>query len=237
MRRNMVVSVVGLGLAAGLLPGLTGTGFTQGAGLKIGVINLKDIFDNYAKVKDFTKKLTEEGKAIEQKVELLNQQLRQLQEKLQAPGLADGPTKQDLQLQFLVAKTEQEYLVKSNTERFSRRLGEQTSEFYNEIRKKVEEISKAEGYDLVFKIDAPEVEGDTKESIVTQRINHRPLLYAREGMDFTEKVVKLLNEEYARQGGAQGAVPAGVNPPAGAAAPAAGAGAGAPAPAGAAPPK
>ena len=226
MRRNMVLSVVGLGLAAGLLLGLSGTGFSQGAGLKVGVINLKDIFDNYAKVKDFTKKLTEEGKAIEQKVELLNQQLRQLQEKLQAPGLADGPTKQDLQLQFMLAKTEQEFLVKSNTERFSRRLGDQTSDFYNEIRKKVEEVAKAEGYDLVFKIDAPEIAGDTSESQVTQRINHRPLLYAREGMDFTEKIVKQLNADYARQGGAQGAAPAGVTPPA-SAAPASGTGAGA----------
>ncbi len=226
MRRNMVLSVVGLGLAAGLLLGLSGTGFSQGAGLKVGVINLKDIFDNYAKVKDFTKKLTEEGKAIEQKVELLNQQLRQLQEKLQAPGLADGPTKQDLQLQFMLAKTEQEFLVKSNTERFSRRLGDQTSDFYNEIRKKVEEVAKAEGYDLVFKIDAPEIAGDTSESQVTQRINHRPLLYARADMDFTEKIVKQLNADYARQGGAQGAAPAGVNPPA-SAAPASGTGAGA----------
>ena len=220
MRQGVIWQGVGAGLCAGLLLGLSGPGYSQAGPLKVGVINLKDVFDNYQKVKVFTQKLAEEGKAVGQEIELLQQELRQLQEKIEGLKNVENKTKEDYELQFLQDKTKLDYLVKVNQDRFSRRLAERTSDFYNEIRKAVEDIAKAEGYDLVFKIDAPEIESDKSESLITQRINHRPLLYARADLDFTPKVVKVLNDAWARAGaGGQGTGGAAIPPLSGGAGP------------------
>ncbi len=71
-------------------------------------------------------------------------------------------------------------------------------QIYGEIVKKVEEIGESEGYDLIIKKQAPELNSG-ELSDLTVNIGIRTVLYHSKAVDITAIVTEHLNSEYSKE--------------------------------------
>jgi outer membrane protein len=144
--------------------------------LKLGYVDVEKVFNEYELTKQNDAKLKEEGKTktteraamveeikkLKEEAELLSEEARReketgIEEKLKVLRDFDEKTKNEL-------RGKRDFLLKN---------------IFDDIRKTIEVIGKAENYSLVF--------------------NDRALLYKTEAFDITSQVVKKMNEDAAKK--------------------------------------
>ena len=140
--------------------------------LKIGYVDVEKVFNGYEITKQNDAKLKEEGKSktsersakvdeikkLKEEVELLSEEARKdkevvIEEKLKVLREFDEKAKSEL-------RSKRDFLLKK---------------IFDDIRKTIEEIGKAQNYSLIF--------------------NDRALLYKMDSYDITDQVVKKMNEK------------------------------------------
>jgi outer membrane protein len=161
-------------LAAGCLVGAS-------AEMKIGFINVEEIFKNYAGTKDAQAKFDKEVAKWEQDASTRQKEIKDIKDQLEKQSLLlSSERKAELEAKlkqkmveyqdFLQTKFGQKGEVLSKNE-------ELTKPIIEKINKIIEKIAKDEGYDFIFDARAG------------------GLIYGKPAFDLTERVLNLLNKE------------------------------------------
>jgi outer membrane protein len=167
-----------LGLSALLA---VGSLFWTSAELKIGFINVEEIFKNYSGTKDAQEKFDKEVAKWEQDASARQKEIKDIKDQLEKQSLLlSSERKAELEAKlkqkmveyqdFLQTKFGQKGEVLSKNE-------ELTKPIVEKINKIIDKIAKDEGYDFIFDARAGGV------------------IYGKPAYDLTERVLNLLNKE------------------------------------------
>lgn len=164
--------------------------------IKLGVVNVLDIYNSYERTKDFVTKL-EADKAVKEKA--LQQQEKALKEKVDQLGLLkeDSKFRQELQLDIVQMEAAYKFSVEKWNEEAKQRLEKGVPKLYNEIREEVDAYAKEAGLTLVLKVDDNRLP-DKVDGGMESKINQRQVLYYDPAYDITAEVLKRLNDKYAK---------------------------------------
>jgi Skp family chaperone for outer membrane proteins len=163
--------------------------------LKIAIVNLPLIIKKYKKFDVYDgqlKKFVEEARVKE---ETVRKELIHLQEEAQR-GTED---KSGLEDKITAKKRELEDLGKALQKEFLKRQQEQIVQLYQEIEDMVKRLAVSNGWSLVLQYGDVV---DPKDKYNPRMIQHKMLdaictpMYAADGIDVSEVVVKYLNEAY-----------------------------------------
>jgi outer membrane protein len=190
MKKHLVIPV--LALAAAL--GIGAAPASAQSSLKVGTVDMKKVFDNYYKTKDAESKINEARNAakkeLEDRMDIAKKSLeevKKLDEEISKPELSKELKDQKSKIRSDKA-TELQNMDREIREFQSSRekqLQEQSMRMragiVDDISKVVNDRVKAENYNLVFDKSGPSLNG---VPIV---------LYAMDGYDFTDAVIKALN--------------------------------------------
>ena len=89
--------------------------------------------------------------------------------------------------------------AESAAKALARRSAKQTAEIYEEIRAAIDTIGKRDKYDLIVKVESPQLESSERLPAISQMIYHRPILYHDDALDLTDEVLQLLDEAWAKK--------------------------------------
>jgi Skp family chaperone for outer membrane proteins len=166
-------------------------------GFKIGIVDLDVVFEKYKKKEDLAQDLQNREKEFKDEINKKRKEMIDLSEETQLLDLGsetrrkneDILERKDVELEGY-AKFAQRQVIKGY-----KTLVEQ---IYGEIVKKVEEIGESEGYDLIIKKQAPELNSG-ELSDLTVNIGIRTVLYHSKAVDITAIVTEHLNSEYSKE--------------------------------------
>jgi len=189
-----VVTALLIGAAA-LPQGTTPVSAPQ-AGLKIGVVNLKQCFDakKYRRIPDAESEYKAFVITLQEEINALKQRERDIQAEYELAK--DMPKLQEekyMELQEIRMKIEM--VGKFNQQKALGKYQSIQMDIYNGVRAVVDQYGRDNGFDLIIKVDEPKLEEDSPES-VSRRISTRPVLYANATLDITDKIVDQLNALY-----------------------------------------
>lgn len=165
--------------------------------LKMGVVNLNQVFENYEKRKE----LEEDFKNIRAQAEdtLREKQdeavsLREEIQLLEQGSAARKKKEEELEKKILYLQLEEDVA--------RRKLGESEKNFYEElyadISQVIGEIGKNEGFDLILKKE--EIEAKSADLLELRlKIGIGTVLYYSGALDVTQKVIDGLNKRYSRK--------------------------------------
>jgi|TARA_B100001964_G_scaffold175337_1_gene193100 Skp family chaperone for outer membrane proteins len=172
--------------------------------LKIGVVNLKHCFDKdrYERIQALDVELqalaAEYAKGVEatrKKIENIRMQLEGLTPELKSYWDKANELKQ--------AEAELEFKRKYGKQQYLGRLVGLQVEVYTEITRIVEIYAKEKGYDLILRVDEPNLDKEKDLNSISQRISSRVILYHSATVDVTDAIVDLLNQEYLKKKAAE----------------------------------
>ncbi len=183
------------------------------ADLKVGVVDLVNVTNNYGRTQDASADLQVEQANLKAETEPKVTALEEL--RLQRDGFNKGTEEwKKLDEQVLKKQVELRNWIAMERIKIERRHRDVLLDMYREIADVVERVAKQKGLDLVFtkafleppQIDVDESTGleDLKKRIIGQRV-----LYPTDTVDLTEEVLKILNTEYKSKGKAAGEKPKG----------------------------
>jgi len=172
--------------------------------LKIGVVNLKHCFDKdrYERIQALDVELqalaAEYAKGVEatrKKIDNIRMQLEGLTPELKSYWDKANELKQ--------AEAELEFKRKYGKQQYLGRLVGLQVEVYTEITRIVEIYAKEKGYDLILRVDEPNLDKEKDLNSISQRISSRVILYHSATVDVTDAIVDLLNQEYLKKKAAE----------------------------------
>lgn len=162
--------------------------------MKIGVINLKEVFTRSDKAKLFEEQLDREKKAEEASIQELEKSMKALMAQIDEIGKQGKESEllKQYREQLVTMEALRRYRAESWNDIVKDRINKNTAELYNDIRAIIDTFAAMNGYDLVLKTEAPKLETDTEES-ANQRIARRAVLYANRNFEITEQIITELN--------------------------------------------
>jgi len=166
-------------------------------GFKIGIVDLDVVFEKYKRKEDLAQDLQNREKEFKDEINKKRKEMIDLSEETQLLDLGSETRRKN-----------EDILERKNVElegyaKFAQRQvikGYKTlvEQIYGEIVKKVEEIGESEGYDLIIKKQAPELNSG-ELSDLTVNIGIRTVLYHSKAVDITAIVTEHLNSEYSKE--------------------------------------
>ena len=162
--------------------------------MKIGVVDIIKVFDDYAKSDDLEKGLTEELEAFNNEMKFLKDELDKLEAFIEQLS-ADSGLRVEKVSEYAVKKQAYQARMGAEQRRWMVKQSKLLMELYGDIVGAVGEYAKAEGYTLVMKADSGSVRGESPDE-VQLRIAIRPVLYYSSMHDLTDDIIKVLNESY-----------------------------------------
>lgn len=160
---------------------------------RVAVANIRKLFVKAERTKEAEKqlkaKLTAQEKVLNAKLEQLEAEKKELRTGKwdQTNPIFRGKLK-DLAQRYEVLKGQIEW----ERVRFKREMRQLSETLYNAIVAEVEAYAKAEGYDLVLKIDDIPEESPSDRALAN-KINRRHVLYHAAAVDITAQVLARLN--------------------------------------------
>lgn len=169
-------------------------GTTMGKEMKVGVVNLNRVFDQYDKRKELENDFRDIRNRSEEVLKVKQDEAMALRDEIQlleAGSTARKKKEEDMEKVLLYLQIEDEVARKN--------LAKAEKEFYEElfqdINAVVEEVGKKEGFDLILKKE----DIDTKSADLVElrlKIGIGTVLYFSNALDVTDKVVESLNRRY-----------------------------------------
>jgi len=187
--------VLGTAGGAGILLGvLQAANPIAPAPLKVGVVDLAKVVDNYQKKKDREAELNKvrDASAV---------QLKELQKKLEGMGseleLLDKNSPEFAAKRRTFSEKQEELVMKTRlAEReVMEKLEQYLQEVYNEILSKIAEYRAANNFDFIVRVDVRPL--STQERIVDQ-LDRKIILAFGKSFDVTDDVIVFLNKSYAK---------------------------------------
>lgn len=166
-------------------------------GLKIGVVNVNKVFDNYKK-----KRVLEEDlrMAREQKSRVLREkdkEIKRLTEEIKMLELgSEARKKRESELEK--KQVEFRSFTEVTASGLSDRKREITEALYLDIAAVVEEFGRSNGFDLIMKWESVDIKSETLDELL-YKINQKTVLFAADTVDITQQVIDRMNEKYAKE--------------------------------------
>lgn len=162
--------------------------------LKVGVVDLNNVFEKYEKRKMFDAQLKEQEKQYQKIVNDKKKELVSLSEKIQLLDLGSEARKKDEET-FEKKNMELESYAKFAEKSLMKRYKDYFESLYTEVCKEVEDIGKREQYDLIIKKEEPELQsGGISE--LQFKVGIKTVLYHSDSVDITNQVIDRLNKKY-----------------------------------------
>ncbi len=190
---NRHAGTIALVAAIALLGGLCAPTWSQGdaAGLRVGVVNVKEVFAGYKVAQQFETGLKAERDAAQAQIDGIEKQMNGLMEEIRI--LEEGSA---LRLQKEEELLQLDTLRKFRGERWKavmqRRINENTARIYNALRAEVDAYAQENGYQLILKTETPRLEEASEES-ANKRVNMRSVLWCAPELDLTAVILGRLN--------------------------------------------
>jgi len=164
--------------------------------LRIGVVNLTRLWEGYQRRLYLDSKLTRFRQQKAQAMQEKQDEIEQLKQKIEllAPGSSQ---RQEAESELQQKQVEGRTLAELSAKEVARRYFEYWDLVYNDIRAAVRQVAEAEGYDLVLKTVQSKARTTSMQEL-QGKIEGRSVLYAAARLDITDKVLKVLNENFAR---------------------------------------
>lgn len=163
--------------------------------VKIGVVDLNDVFSKYEKRKKCDAQLREQESQYQKSINDKKKELVSLNEKIQLMDLGSEARKKDEET-FEKKNLELESFAKFAEKSLVKKYKSYFEGLYSEVCKEVEEIGKREQYDLIIKKEEPELQtGGISE--LQFKVGIKAVLYHSDAVDLTNRVIDNLNKKYA----------------------------------------
>jgi len=179
------------------------------AGIKVGVVDLVEVTNNYNRTKDASNDLQVEQAALKQEAEPKVKEIEDL--RLKRDGFNRGSDEwKKLDSQILQKQIELRNWLTLRRIQIERKHTEVLLDMYREITDVVDGLAKRKGLDLVFTrafLEPPQINVDESTGLedLKKRIVGQRVLYPTNPEDLTLEVLKILNDAYAAKKKASGA--------------------------------
>lgn len=168
---------------------------TYAADLKIGVVNLNLVFENYTKRAELEESFREIRDREEETLREKQDSLMDLREEIQLMERGSEARREkeaELEKKILHLQVEEEVARKN----LAAKEKEYYEELYSDIKNAITEIGKNEGFDLILKKE--EVEPKSADLLELRlKIGMGAVLFYSDAVDITNMVVEYLNKNYA----------------------------------------
>lgn len=169
-------------------------GTTIGKDMKVGVVNLNKVFDQYDKRKELENDFRDIRNRSEEVLKAKQDEAMALRDEIQLldPGSAARKKKEEDMEKLLLYLQIEDEVARKNLTKAEKEFYE---ELFQDINAVVEEVGKKEGFDLILKKE----DIDTKSADLVElrlKIGIGTVLYFSNALDVTDKVVESLNRRY-----------------------------------------
>ncbi|MGR3293935.1 MAG: OmpH family outer membrane protein [Candidatus Scalindua sp.] len=190
-------------LAFVLLASLTYTNINlanaEAEDFKIGIVDISRVFEKYQKRIDLDQKLKEQEKGFQDEVNKKRKEIIDLDEETQLLDLG-SESRSNNENMMERKNVELEGYAKFAERQLLKKYKNFFENIYEEVVRKVEEIGKQEGYDLIIKKEESDLKGG-QISDLQFKIGIRTVLYHSDSVDITLDVIDNLNASYSKEKG------------------------------------
>lgn len=192
-----------LSIALGVLPSLALVAFlalvtlpagAQGKGpkqLKIGVVELNEVFEGYARKAILEKKVNNLKERFEEQYRKQTQLVERLIEKGKE---LRGAELKELEARISIETHKRKVMANRMNEVVGSKIAKLTRLLFTEIDAAVAKHARKAGYDFIFRLDKRALEMKDYEEM-SLRVKSRDLLFSKNSYDLTATILKELNAE------------------------------------------
>ncbi len=160
--------------------------------LKVGVVNLKRIFNDYKKKKDREVELQKERNELQSELDKKEKELKKLEKEME---ILEGEEKLKKKEEFDEKRKDYTAFYSYNNKELQKKQVELWNTMFNEIVEEVEDFGEKGEYDLILKTDPDPIRGESLEEIQL-RVDIKKVLFHSPKVDLTEPIIKALNDRY-----------------------------------------
>jgi len=142
-------------------------------GLKIGYVDILKLFNQYKKTQDYDKMLGSKRSKKEKLLEEKKEKIKKMQEKL---NLLNEKEQEKQRKKITQAAEEYREMEREFYLDLKKERDEKMKEIVEDIKKVIDEYGKKYGYQIIF--------------------NKGAVLYGEEGLDLTDTILKIMNQNY-----------------------------------------
>ncbi len=165
--------------------------------LKIGIVDINDIFDKYEKRKDLDQKLKDMESEFKEELESKKKVMIDLNEETQLLDL--GSEQRNKNMEILERKNvELEGYAKLAEKQLTKRYKNAFEKIYEEITLEVDAFGKENNYSLIIKKEKPDLQSN-QISDLQFKIGIRTVLYNSSRVEVTASITERLNERYNKE--------------------------------------
>ena len=166
-------------------------------GLKIGVIDINEVFDKYAKRVDLDQQLKDTEAEFKKEIESKKKIMIDLNEETQLLDL--GSESRNANIEILEKKNvELEGYAKFAESQLTKKYKNAFEVIYEEIIKEVDSFGKDGNYDVIIKKEKPNLQSN-QLSDLQFKIGIRTVLYNSSAIEITQAVTERMNASYQRE--------------------------------------
>ncbi len=165
--------------------------------LKIGIVNIKKIFDDSLEAKEIKSSLEKEQKDVEKKINEMEKKMKELQEEisqLQQTGAGDF-TITEKKKELATLKANYDFERQEFGQKLRDRVNRFTLELYNKFRNIIEEYAIKNKFTLVLKVEDRDLPYDPNYP-TDERIRPRTVIYYKNELDITQNIIDEVNKRY-----------------------------------------
>lgn len=165
--------------------------------LGIGVCDLNEVYANYDRAADLNAELDKRRQKIRQEAERRAQEQTELSKELgQWKRGSEMYEKRFLKLEEMRAQNDAwQKLTRARVERWHLQM---TRQMYDEIVDAVGAVAQRRGLSAILHVERGGLQGGDIQQVL-QQMSRRTVLYADEGVDLTDAVLKQVNATYQRE--------------------------------------
>ena len=165
--------------------------------LKVGVVDINDIFDKYEKRSDLDKQLKESEAEFKAEIESKKKAMVELNEETQLLDL--GSESRNKNMDILERKNvELEGYAKFAENQLMKRYKDAFEEIYDVIVKEIDSYGKENNYSLIMKKEKPNLRSNQIADLQF-KIGIRTVLYNSNAVDITQNIVDRINARYQQE--------------------------------------
>ncbi|MFN7181318.1 MAG: OmpH family outer membrane protein [Planctomycetota bacterium] len=167
--------------------------------LKIGVVNIKKVFEESLEAKEIKSNLEKQQKELEKNILSMEKKMQELQEEIkqlsqQSLGM-DSVTLDEKEKELTITRTMYEREKQKWAQRLRDKINRFTLELYNKYRNIIEEYGIKNQFTLIFKVEEKELVYDPTYP-TDERIRPRSVLYFKNELDITQAIIDEVNKRY-----------------------------------------
>ena len=165
--------------------------------LKIGIVDINEIFDNYDKRKDLDQQLKDTEAEFKKEIESKKKTIIDLNEETQLLDL--GSESRNKNMEILERKNvELEGYAKFAEKQLMKKYKDAFEKIYEEITNEVNSFGKERNYSVIIKKEKPNLQSN-QLSDLQFKIGIRTVLYNSSAIDITSNITERINARYQKK--------------------------------------